>query len=88
MRLAHALLETGKQLICPFHTAFELFHHNLLMLSMLSTLQDHEALRTRLHEEEANAAQLNGQVREGQVAAAQLQRRIADLQQQVRQCLF
>ena len=50
----------------------------------LHAVQGHEALRTRLQEEEANVAQLKGQVQEGQAAAAKLQRSITDLEEQVR----
>ena len=46
-------------------------------------VQAHSALGTRLEEEQANSAQLNGQLLDGQAAAAKLQRTIADLEQQV-----
>ncbi|DBB03075.1 TPA: hypothetical protein ACH3X1_013390 [Trebouxia sp. C0004] len=47
--------------------------------------QAHSALGARLQEEQANSAQLNGQLQDGQAAAAKLQRTIADLEQQVQE---
>ncbi|KAL0027070.1 hypothetical protein WJX79_003191 [Trebouxia sp. C0005] len=47
--------------------------------------QAHSALGARLQEEQSNSAQLNGQLQDGQAAAAKLQRTIADLEQQVQE---
>jgi len=46
-------------------------------------IQAHSALGARLQEEQATSAQLNGQLQDGQAAAAKLQRTIVDLEQQV-----
>ena len=85
MDRAHSVISVGMQHLHHLGSCITTSHSKIQTLnkSLCWWVQAHSALGARLQEEQSNSAQLNGQLQDGQAAAAKLQRTIADLEQQV-----